>query len=110
VVLHPDATENIIALETHVFPNSPENAVRFAASRKKETDGLLQSNVFHVMKRADAIACGNRIYKNRFVDAVKNANSPRAVGKFPLSYVVLMTKKQKTCLPRLRQCRRTQSE
>jgi hypothetical protein len=61
VVLHPDETENIVALETHVFPNSPENAVCFAGSRKKETDGLLESNVFRVTKRADAIACCNRI-------------------------------------------------
>jgi hypothetical protein len=109
-VVHPDETENVIALETRVLPNSPENAIRFVESRKKEIDGLLESNVFGVMKRADATACGDRIYKSRFVDAVKNADSSRALDNSRFVISGFNDKEAKARLPRLRQCRRTQSE
>jgi hypothetical protein len=64
-----------------VYPPSPENGARFAASRKAEINGLLEANVFGVMRRSDAIADGCRLFKSRFVDAVKNPDTAKAIDK-----------------------------
>jgi hypothetical protein len=57
----PNDLADILTFETRVYPPSPEKGARFAASRKAEINGLLEANVFGVMKRSDAIADGRRI-------------------------------------------------
>lgn len=85
VVLHPDNflhdVDELFALETQVYPPAPGNAKRFKASRRAEMEGLLEANIFASMPRAEAIAHGDRIFKSRFVNTVKNAGTPRALDK-----------------------------
>jgi hypothetical protein len=56
----PNDLADILTFETRGYPPSPENGARFAASRKAEINGLLETNVFGVMKRSDEIADGCR--------------------------------------------------
>jgi hypothetical protein len=77
----PNDLEDLLTFETRVYPPSPENGARFAASRKAEINGLLEANVFGVMKRSGANADGCRIFKSRFVDAVKNPATAKAIDK-----------------------------
>jgi hypothetical protein len=77
----PYDTENIFAFETNVFAQSQDNAERFAASRNVDITGLLDSNVFGVMKRSEEEASDNWIYKSQVVDSVKNYRTPQAVVK-----------------------------
>lgn len=84
IIMPPDdknSFENLVACETQVCPPSPDNAALFATNRKSEIDVLLETNAFGVMKREDALSDSTRIFKFRFVDAVKYPNSPKAVDK-----------------------------
>jgi hypothetical protein len=76
-----DEFSDLFALATKVFEQSPRNAERFAVSRKREIEGLLEGNGFATMRRDSAIANGDRIYKSRFVDAVKNHGTPKELPK-----------------------------
>lgn len=67
-------------LETDVIPPSPENAERFRGSRKAELGGLLEAEVFGVMRRED-VPKGKRIFKRRFIDAVKNKGTTPELDK-----------------------------
>jgi hypothetical protein len=76
-----DEFSDLFSLATKVFEQSPRNAERFAASRKREMEGLLEGNIFAIMRRDSAIANGDRIYKSRFVDNVKNHGTPKELPK-----------------------------
>ena len=56
-------------------PQSP-----FAASRRKELNGLLESGVFEVVDITD-IPHGIRVFNSRFVDEIKNPGTDKAFEK-----------------------------
>jgi Reverse transcriptase (RNA-dependent DNA polymerase) len=52
----------------------------YEASRQKEIDGLLQKGVFDIINH-DSVPPGIRIFGSRFVDEIKQANTPQAFAK-----------------------------
>jgi hypothetical protein len=93
----PEDIENIFAFETKVFAQSQDNAERFAASRNADITGLLDSNVFGVMKRSEEEASDNWINKSQFVDSVKYYGTPQAVDKRYLFCAATIIRKRKSC-------------
>lgn len=61
-----------------MIPQSKDHA-KYADSREKEIDGLINRGVFIPSSVSDAR--GNRIYGSRFVDYVKNEGTPNAFEK-----------------------------
>lgn len=82
--------ENDNADEAQAFgPNNKEQGAGgtnvYAESRAKEVDGLLEREVFEFVDE-DSVPKGTRIFKLRFVDEIKNRNTPQA---FPKSRLVV---------------------
>lgn len=73
-----DELEELPVFAAKMVPQSKDN-VKYAASRKKKIDGLLNRGVFIPATVSDAH--GHRIYKSRFVDYVKNEGTPNAFEK-----------------------------
>jgi hypothetical protein len=71
-----DEFSDLVTFETKVVEPSPQNEERFAASLKRGVEGLLEGNVFAIMRRDSAIANRDRIGKSRFVDAAKTHGTP----------------------------------
>lgn len=70
--------KELVAFAAKMVPQSKDNE-KYAASRKKEIDGLLNRGVFIPATVKDAH--GHRIYKSRFIDYVKNEGTPEAFEK-----------------------------
>ena len=70
--------EELVAYSAKMIPQSKDHK-KYAASRKKEIDGLIDRGVFVPATVSDAR--GHRIYGTRFVDYVKNEGTPEAFEK-----------------------------
>jgi hypothetical protein len=54
---------------------NPSIAQRFAEPRRKELQGLINRVVFELRKRVDVVKQGERVFKTKFVDTVKNVGT-----------------------------------
>jgi hypothetical protein len=81
LIVGEDETSIVEVFETHIFPPSPGNTIRFSDSRKWELDGLLEAGFFRLERRQDALDRGDRIFGCRFVDAIKNYGTDREFDK-----------------------------
>ena len=70
---HPDVIINLNDIDT-------TQKDIYKASRQKEIDGLIQKNVFNMVGR-NVVPNGARIFGTRFVDEMKNINTPKAFAK-----------------------------
>ena len=70
--------EVVASFLAKMVPQSDEN-IKYAASRKKEIDGLLERGVFSPASLSDAR--GYRTFGSRFVDYEKNAGTPDVFEK-----------------------------
>lgn len=68
----------LVSFSAKMVPQAKDHE-KFAASRKREIDGLINRGVFVPATVADAK--GQRIYGSRFVDFVKNEGTPEAFEK-----------------------------
>jgi hypothetical protein len=53
-------------------PSIPQ---RFAERRRKELRGLINRGVFELRKRVDGVKQGERVFKPKLVDSVKNVGT-----------------------------------
>jgi hypothetical protein len=63
---------------------NPEIAQRFAEPRRRDLEGLLSRGVFELRNRTDFVVEGDRIFKTRYVDTVKNAGTKEQYDKLRL--------------------------
>lgn len=78
VVTYAQDMEDLVALATKLIPKSKYHT-KYADSRKKEVDLLINHGAFIPASKTDA--CGHQIYGSRFLYYVKNDGPPNALEK-----------------------------